>query len=48
MNDGVKGKCVGLCVCVTEGQLYSTGLLGAGGPGFPSWEACTAAEISPG
>lgn len=32
---------------VSEGQLYSEGLLGTAGPGSPDRAASTAAEISP-
>lgn len=39
----------GVCVCVyfIEGQLDSTGLLGAGGPGFPSQAASVTDTNSP-
>lgn len=46
----MKGQCVdvwGVHVFVSEGELYSTGLLGAGGPDSTSWAASVTAEISP-
>lgn len=51
MSERMKGKCVdmwGGSVFVSEGELYSKGLLGTGRLAPHDQEASTAAETSPG